>query len=530
MQHRERLKAKLRRGSLALEASRARYLDLFENAPVGYFSLSEPGLITAVNLTAVSMLGVPRGKLLSHPLVRFIVPEDADTHDLHRKRLLETQGPQSYDVGFVRSDGMTLHTHVVATVSPSLDGAGAIRVAISDISAQRRAELARADLQAQLLRAQKMEAVGQLAWGIAHDFNNILAAAILQLNMLRRGPELPREALDQVHQELLEAMNRAAALTKRLLLFSRRQVMRFAPLDAARLVDEPLKLLERLLGAEIQVALETSSEPLWLEGDAGMLQQVVTMLCLNARDAMPNGGRLSLSLTPLSLGAEAAQRHPSAKPGSYVCLRVADTGSGMDPSLLQHMFEPFFTTKPQGKGTGLGLATVHGIVAKHGGWIEIESHVGQGSTFTVLLPRVPARPRADLAPAPKTTPRGSERVLVVEDEVALRRMAVMCLRQLGYEVVEASNGVDALKVWETEAGRFDLLFSDMVMPKGVSGLELSSRLRASKPSLKVIIVSGYSAEMVGDDRTFGQDVKFLPKPYDFSTLAAAVRECLDRHS
>jgi PAS domain S-box-containing protein len=530
LKHRERLKAKLRRGPLELEASRARYLDLFENAPVGYFALSEPGLIRTVNLTAATMLGFPRGTLLSQPLARFIAPEDADTHYLHRKRLLETQDAQSYDVAFVRGDGQPLDTHVVATVSASRGGVHAIRVAVMDISAQRRAELARADLRAHLLQAQKMEAVGQLAGGIAHDFNNILAAAILQLNMLRRASELPRQALDEAHQDLLDSMNRAAALTKQLLLFSRRQVMRFAPLDAARLVDDVLKLLERLLGAEIQIALETSNEPLWLEGDAGMIEQVVTNLCLNARDAMPNGGRLSLSLTPLTLGAEAAQRHPSAKPGSYVCLRVADTGSGMDPSLLQHMFEPFFTTKPQGKGTGLGLATVHGIVAKHGGWVEIDSRVGHGSTFTVLLPRVPARPRTDLDPAPKTTPRGTERVLVVEDEVALRRMAVMCLRQLGYEVVEAPNGVEALKVWETERGRFDLLFTDMVMPKGVSGLELSSRLRASKPSLKVIIVSGYSAEMVGDDRTFGQDVKFLPKPYDFSTLAAAVRDCLDRHS
>ena len=258
-----------------------------------------------------------------------------------------------------------------------------------------------------------------------------------------------------------------------------------------------------------------------------MIEQVLTNLCVNARDAMPKGGRLTISTCAVVLDVEAARRHSAASPGRFVCLQVSDTGCGIEPAVLVHMFEPFFTTKAGGKGTGLGLATVHGIVAKHGGFVEVKSHVGRGSTFSVYLPSVSADDASERQRVPIGIRGGSERILVVEDEAAVRSTAVRCLRSLGYRVTEAVNGVDALEVWEQEGGSFDLLFTDMVMPEGLSGLDLCSRLRQAKAGLRTIIASGYSAEIVDDENVAKQDVRYLPKPYDVATLAATVRECLE---
>ena len=273
--------------------------------------------------------------------------------------------------------------------------------------------------------------------------------------------------------------------------------------------------------------MDTPREPLWIEGDPGMIEQVVTNLCVNARDAMPSGGRLTIVTRAQTLDADAVKGRGSAQPGRFVCLGVEDTGFGMEPAVMEHLFEPFFTTKPQGKGTGLGLATVHGIVAKHMGFVTVESQVGKGSTFRVFLPRAEA-PDVHARSNPLVSVRGgTERIMVVEDELAVRTVAVRCLRKLGYHVTEAEHGPDALAIWKREGGAFDLLFTDMVMPEGISGAELCSRLREDAAGLRTIITSGYSAEIVDLERLAGSGVMYLAKPYDVATLASTVRDCLD---
>ena len=397
-----------------------------------------------------------------------------------------------------------------------------------DITEAKKADDERAELQSQLLQAQKMEAVGQLAGGIAHDFNNILGAIIMQLGMLQLEPKVPPDELKEVVGEILELANRGASLTKQLLLFSRRQAMTSSRHDANVLLRDVTKLLRHMIDERVTLSLEFSEHPQWIEGDAAMIDQLVTNLCINARDAMPQGGRLTITTCTVVFTDETAVRHGPARAGRYVCLRVSDTGCGIEPAVLDRVFEPFFTTKPQGKGTGLGLATVHGIVTKHKGFVEVESQVGKGSTFSVYLPNASAEDANEQQQASGGIRGGSEAILVVEDESPVRRMAVRYLRNLGYRVSEAANGLEALKVWEKEGGSFDLLFTDMVMPEGMSGLDLCVRLREIKTGLRTIIASGYSADIVNDDDVAKHDVRYLSKPYDVATLAATVRECLEK--
>lgn len=398
-----------------------------------------------------------------------------------------------------------------------------------NIMERKRAEEQSQSLRTQLLRAQKMEAVGQLAGGVAHDFNNMLAAITLQTNFLqmrggRMSPEETREATD----DLLALVNRAAGLTRQLLLFSRRQPMANAKCDLNAIVTDLTKLLARVLGVHIDLVVNCSNGPLWFEGDGGMIEQVVMNLCVNARDAMPSGGRLELQTDQITLGEDFAVEHRAGRPGRFARLRVVDAGQGMEPAVLEHLFEPFFTTKEVGKGTGLGLATAHGIVTKHGGWVEVQTEAGKGSTFTVCLPC--AAPAGDVVAATRgrAAPGAGERILLVEDESVVRRMAARCLREFGYSVVEAESADDALRVWEREQGRFDLLLTDMVMPGGLSGLDLCRRLRQERPGLRTVITSGYSLDLVQDDGALMEDITYLGKPFEVHTLAAAVRACLGK--
>lgn len=515
----------LRRAQEELDAARARYFDLYDLAPVGYLTLSENGLVLEANLTAANLLSVTRNALIRRPLTRFILKEEQDVFYYHRERLVETGEPQVCELQMVKEDGTQFWARLEANAATDSDGAHICRMAMSDITENKRLYQ---QLQAQLLRSQKLETVGQLAGGIAHDFNNILAAIMMQLDLLRLKPDVAPDALSQIVVELLDSTGRAANLTRQLLLFSSGKSMKTSRYDVNVLVSEMTKLLERLLGEQVTLVFERFNEPLWVEVDASMFEQVVMNLCINARDAMPKGGRLTISILPATFDAATAKRHREARPGPLVCLRVSDTGCGMNPDVLKHIFEPFFTTKEQGKGTGLGLATVDGIVVKHRGFVEVDSRVGEGTAFSVYWSRL-ANPtdrvqtRASIPP-----PIGNESILVVEDDAAVRSVAVLCLRYLGYRVTEAVNGVEALKVWEQEKDGFDLLFTDMVMPGGISGLDLFSRLKEMKPSLRTVITSGYGAETVHDANETGQDVAYLRKPYKVTKLAAAVRACLDK--
>jgi len=313
-----------------------------------------------------------------------------------------------------------------------------------------------------------------------------------------------------------------------LLMFSRKQVIQLKVLDLNSVLQNFSNMLPRLLGEDI--ALEPAYAPTLppIEADTGMLEQVVLNLAVNARDAMPKGGKLRLATSAINVDEEYVRRHQDARAGQFVCLTVTDTGSGMDSKTLDRIFEPFFSTKEVGKGTGLGLATVYGIVKQHGGWIEVASQVGHGTTFEIYLPASGkgAEAAGENLAAPKDVRGGCETILLVEDELSLREFVGEVLHQYDYRVVQAGSGVEALRVWEEHHGRIDLLLTDMVMPEGMNGHELATQLRQRKPDLKLIFTSGYSAEATGIDFT-QNNARFLSKPYLPSQLAQLVRQCLD---
>ncbi len=396
-----------------------------------------------------------------------------------------------------------------------------------DITEQKHAEQQRQELAGQLRQAQKMEAVGQLAGGVAHDFNNILAASLMQLGLLLYDPNLSPKMRSAL-KELEAGANRAASLTRQLLMFSRRQVMQVKPLDLNGLLADLVKMLRRLLGEHIDLVYHGETGDAWIEADKGMMEQVVMNLCVNARDAMPDGGRLAIGTREISISDTAGRTNPDARPGQYICLSVADNGCGMDEATLKRAFEPFFTTKEIGKGTGLGLATVFGIVKQHQGWIDVESQVGKGTVFRIYLPARIEASEDDTTVVTSVIPRGQETILVVEDNDILRELTLDWLRQLGYRVLAAANGVEALKCWNQHGGRISLLLTDMVMPEGMSGLELAEQLRQMNSALKVIITSGYSLEIARRNVPAKRGVIYLSKPYEGSALAKAVRDCLDQ--
>ena len=381
----------------------------------------------------------------------------------------------------------------------------------------------RKGLQDQLRRAQRMEAVGQLASGIAHDFNNLLT-------VLHGHAELLEEVVGEVAiesvQGIKDASERAAQLTRQLLTFSQRQAMHMKPVDLNRVVSDFSKMLRRVLGSEVRLTLELSPQPASAMADIGMVEQVLLNLTINARDAMPSGGVLTLQTTGATVDT-AALAHPDAYAGTFAVLRVRDTGSGIPADILNRIWEPFVTTKEAGKGTGLGLAMVQGIVQQHRGWVGVESALGVGTTFEIFLPwaELHAAPRA---PSGAGEPRrGTETILLVEDESPVRHMVRTTLTRQGYQVLEARSGPDAITSFEEAARRVDLLLTDMVMPGGLTGRQLAEELRKRDPGLCVIYTSGYGQELAAPDFTLTEGVDFLPKPYVLSRLLGVVRKALD---
>ena len=382
------------------------------------------------------------------------------------------------------------------------------------------------NLEAQLRQVQKMESVGQLAAGVAHDFNNILTIIQGHAGLMLSEQELLPGLADSAKQIALAA-ERAATLTRQLLMFSRKQIMQPQLLDLNEVVGNVSKMLRALLGEQVTLRRSSSTELPAINADAGMLEQVLVNLAVNARDAMPKGGTLHINTFASEIDDGYVQRHPEARTGFFVCLSVSDTGHGMDAATLSRIFEPFFTTKDVGKGTGLGLATVYGIVKQHQGWVKVESTVGRGTTFKVFLP-ASSKALATVHTTMRTeVPGGDETILVVEDEPALRDLVQEILQKKGYKVLEASTGAQALKLWERHCDKIDLLLTDMMMPEGVSGRELAERVLTEKPSLKVIYTSGYSLDVVNPGFSIKDGLNFLQKPYQPEILVQMVRNCLD---
>jgi signal transduction histidine kinase/CheY-like chemotaxis protein len=386
----------------------------------------------------------------------------------------------------------------------------------------------RLNLEQQLLQSQKMESIGQLAAGVAHDFNNMLTIISGHTSKL-----LMDHALDPKVQDATLAVHgaaeRAASLTRQLLMFSRKNIMQPKPLNLHETVLHLSKMLSRLLGETIALKFECPQEPPPVYGDAGMIDQILMNLAVNAHDAMPDGGTLAIAVDECWVGPDYLEHHPEARIGHFVRLQVTDTGCGMPLKVRARIFEPFFTTKEPGKGTGLGLATVFGIVKQHAGWIEVASEVNRGTTFTIFFPASDETPVAapGQIPAAPVAAGGSETILVVEDEVVLREMARDFLMDAGYKILEAGSGREALQVWGGHRAEIDLLLTDMKMPEGVSGMELAEKMVAENPALSVIFTSGYSDDIVSPEILERNNAKFLPKPYSYADLTRMVREALN---
>jgi two-component system cell cycle sensor histidine kinase/response regulator CckA len=507
-----------RRAEEALARSEMTYRSLVEDSPFGIFQSAPDGRLLAVNPALVSILGYDSAaELLAQNMARdvYVDPDD-------RAGLIEEgtrRGSLSAESVWRRKDGKTITVRQTGRAVRDAHGrVESFNVILEDITERQL-------LEAQFRQAQKMEAVGQLAGGVAHDFNNLLTAILGCADLLLEtiGPAAPeREDVEEIRK----AARRAADLTRQLLAFSRQQVLAPQVLGLNVLVSNLEKLLRRLIGEDIELRTALGAGLGAVKADPGQLEQVIVNLAVNARDAMPDGGRLTIETGNAELDETYSAEHFPTQPGSYVLLAVTDTGTGMDAETKSHIFEPFFTTKGLGKGTGLGLATVYGIVKQSGGYIWVYSEPGQGTSFKIYLPRVvdapaPARAAED---APVSL-RGSETILLVEDDEMVRTLTRRLLEANGHTVLLASRGDAALELARSHEARIDLLITDVVMP-GMSGRDLADRVQTLLPGIKVLYLSGYTDDAIVRHGVLEPGVAFLQKPFTADTLARKVREVL----
>jgi PAS domain S-box-containing protein len=507
----------------ALRVSENNFRSLAEKSLQG-IAIFQGGGIVYVNPSHCAIQGyaseelksMSREQLLAlvHPLDRPLASERA------RKRVAGEKLDPSVELRIVRKDGST---RWVQSFNNPIEFNGLPAILSTSIDITERRQIAE-----QLRHSHKMEAIGQLAGGVAHDFNNILTVMIMQCELLGLGKNVSEEVragLQQIHA----AAERAADLTRQLLLFGRQQVMQARNLDLNEAVTGVAQMLRRIIGEDVQLQLHLHSAPLITHADPGMVDQVLMNLAVNARDAMPLGGTLRIETMADDFDQDVVLLNPEASPGKYVCVSVSDSGGGIPAEILPRIFEPFFTTKELGKGTGLGLATVFGIVKQHGGFLKVENEPGHGVEFRVFLPACSGAPGSSGRAATPSKPRkGNESILLVEDEDGVRTLTRMTLELQGYRVLEASNGVEALKLWDQHRDEVTLLLTDMVMPAGVSGSELAARLRKDKPDLNIIFISGYSTNFAGRQLELQPGEQFLQKPFPSDQLLKTIRLSLDR--
>ncbi len=515
---------KRRHAEEALRQSEERFREMAANIREVFWSTTTDGSrILYVSPAYEQTWGRSIADLLAHPArwLEAVWPDD-QRHAVAAVQLLATGVPYNIEYRIVRPDGTT--RWIEDRGYPVLNSAGTVERLVGvavDITERKH-------LEAQLHQAQKMEAIGQLAGGVAHDFNNVLTVVTGYARLLLDGGSMPAEAIEPLTQ-IYTAGTRAANLTRQLLVFSRKQTVSRRAIDLNEVVDEIAKMLQRLIGEHITLKLDLSPTPPIVEADPGMIEQVLMNLAVNARDAMAEGGVLTLATEVIHITKPESRNHPQARAGDFVALTVHDTGSGIAPENLTRIFEPFFTTKEAGHGTGLGLATAFGIVQLHQGWIEVESKVGVSTCFRVLLPTTDRNlNHSHRRPAKAALAQGgSETMLLVEDEPAVREFAVAVLRSHGYRVLQAGSGVEALEVWKWHRARITLLFSDLVMPDGLGGVELAALLRKEKPTLKIVLTSGYADEALGQQFRPPAGAHFIRKPYKPQLLAQIVRDAFD---
>ncbi len=501
----------------ALQVSRMRFQRLFDSGVIGIVVGQPSGRVVEANGAFLTMVGYTHDELLAGELHLgdMTPPEWAHANASAVEQLRERGFSRPWEIEYIRKDG----TRVPALVAvASLDGSEYMSISLN-LSERKR-------LEDQVRRAQKMEAIGTLAGGVAHDFNNLLSVILTYTGLLLDGLT-DGDPVKADLEEVKKAGERAADLTRQLLAFSRQQMLQPRVLDLNQVVTGMDRMLRRLLGADIELSLLTAQTVGKVHADPGQIEQVILNLVVNARDAMPKGGQLTVETQNVELDAEYASQHLDVAPGSYVLIAVTDTGVGMDASTLAHIFEPFFTTKDKGKGTGLGLSTVFGIVRQSGGHIWVYSELQKGTTFKVYVPRTDRRPDAPTTSSPPpVTLRGPETVLIVEDEDQVRAIMRSVLRRYGYNVLEAQNGGEAFLICEKYTARIHLLLTDVVMPR-MSGRELAERLAPMRPDMRVLYVSGYTENSIVHHGVLDAGVAFLAKPITPDALARKVRELLD---
>ncbi|HEX6273578.1 MAG TPA: response regulator [Polyangiaceae bacterium] len=500
----------------------SRILDSMDD---GVVALDQAGNVIAVNPRAKKLLGVGPHELVPKTWITtsgIFLPDQRTPLPAEQDPLAHAMAGRS-----TRQTEIYVKNHVIAgveltaTATPLRDGGRATVggiVVFRDVTEQHR-------LERQLSQAQKMEAVGQLAGGIAHDFNNLLAVITGYGELLQAQFKPGDEGHDDLGQ-LLAASQRAAQLTKQLLAFSRRQIFQPKVLDLNEVVANVEKMLKRVIGEDIDLKTVLSPHAGSVRADPGQIEQVIVNLTVNARDAMPNGGKLTIETTGIVLDEECVDANTRIQPGQYVVLAVSDTGTGMDADTQRHIFEPFFTTKEPGKGTGLGLATVYGIVQQFGGHVLLYSEVGHGTTFKIYLPRIEGK--ESLSPARRTVSPGlaSATILLVEDDDAVRQVTARMLKARGYTVYEARGADEARSLCGEHGAELDLLLTDIVMPQ-TSGPKLAEELVARLPRLRVLYMSGYSGAAVARHGAIAEGVSYLEKPFTASSLTAKVRDALD---
>ncbi len=512
-----------KRAAEALGGTQARFAGILDIADDAVISVDEHQHIQLFNKGAERIFGYPAEEVLGRSLDMLLPARVVEGHRQHIRGFAQSaesarrMGERRQIFGR-RKDGTEFPAE--ASISKLRLGAETVFTVILRDTTERQS------LQTQLLQAQKMEAVGRLAGGVAHDFNNLLTAITGYADLLLEDLSVEAAGREEV-EEIKKAAHRAAALTRQLLAFSRQQVLATQVLDLNALVGDMEKMLRRLIGEDIDLRTGLARDLGAVQADPGQLEQVIMNLAVNARDAMPHGGKLTIETANAELDGTYAREHVPTEAGRYVMLAVTDTGIGMDEGTKAHLFEPFFTTKEQGKGTGLGLATVYGIVKQSGGYLWVYSEPGKGTTFKIYLPRVEGAPRpAAQPPVAPGSLRGSETILLVEDEAAVRNLTRRVLQGYGYTVLPTEDGQEALRAAHEHHGPIQLLVTDVVMPK-MSGRELAQRLGPQRPEMKVLYLSGYTDDAIVHHGVLEPGLAFLQKPFTPQTLARKVREVLD---
>jgi len=510
--------ARHERAERALRDANEHLAAVIQSSPLAIYTLDPTSTVRTWNRAAEALYGWPAEEVIGRPLPT--VAQDMEDHLRMRDRALRGEAVRGVEVTRRRKDGASIN--ISLSVAPLHDAAGRVTGILSiaaDLTEMRQLEV-------QYRQAQKMEAVGRLAGGIAHDFNNLLTAIIGTTSLVLEDMGLESRARLDI-QEIEKAAKRAAGLTRQLLIFSRQQVLEPRALDLNALVGNLEKMLHRLIGEDIELRTKPGAPLGAVRADPGQLEQAIVNLVVNARDAMPQGGRLTIETADVEFDRSYVAAHVPFQPGPYVLLAISDTGVGMDGATKARLFEPFFTTKEPGRGTGLGLATVYGIVKQSGGYVWAYSELGHGTTFKIYLPRVAETPeRPESATGTPTPVRGSETVLVVEDQEEVRKLTQRVLEGRGYAVLAARNGAEALEIVARHPTRIHLMITDVVMP-GMNGRELAELACARRSDLKVLYVSGYTGEAVLQHRLLEAGVAFLQKPFTPDALARKTREVLD---